>query len=492
MKSIHKTPASIGNVKSGSTKTSKLTKRLERETFRTNREMDFFSEKELITQTGHSRDEWPLVILKELIDNSLDACEEGNIAPSISVHADASGITVKDNGPGIPPSTVEAALDFRVRVSSREVYVAPDRGAQGNALKTLFPMPYVLDGEHGTMTVSARGVQHSIACRADVISQRPVIDHEQTQVPIIEGTEVRLNWSERRDDDGISLWPFGEECKPAIDSVEWWRDTLQQSTLSLLQGFALFNPHLTLDVHWFGSKVIYRASDPAWKKWKPDKPTSPHWYELQHLERLVAAHIAKDRDRGTDRTVADFIKQFDGLTGTQKRKAVIEQTGMSRFNLSALASDDGLNSSRVDELLTSMKQHTKPVNPKRLSVIGKDHLAARFSELGCDSEQFQYSKRFGVDEGLPYVLEAAFSWRADDADDKRQIFTGANWSSAIKNPFRAFGSTGEGLEASLTELKAGANEPIVYALHLAHPRIEYTDRGKSAIVIADGEERGEK
>ena len=44
------------------------TKRLNRTTFRTSREMDFFSEKELVTQTGHEIQEWPLVVIKELID----------------------------------------------------------------------------------------------------------------------------------------------------------------------------------------------------------------------------------------------------------------------------------------------------------------------------------------------------------------------------------------------------------------------------------------
>ena len=56
-----------------------------------------------------------------------------------------NGITISDNGPGLPPKVVEDILDFSVRVSSREAYVAPDRGAQGNALKTLVAMPFVLD-----------------------------------------------------------------------------------------------------------------------------------------------------------------------------------------------------------------------------------------------------------------------------------------------------------------------------------------------------------
>ncbi len=44
---------------------------------------------------------------------------------------------------------VVCVLDFTVRVTNREMYVAPDRGAQGGALKTLVAMPYVLEGRIG-------------------------------------------------------------------------------------------------------------------------------------------------------------------------------------------------------------------------------------------------------------------------------------------------------------------------------------------------------
>ena len=67
-------------------------KQLERATFRTSRLLDFCSEKELIAQAGHRPEAWPLVALKELVDNALDACEETRIAPEIAVkgvHLDA-------------------------------------------------------------------------------------------------------------------------------------------------------------------------------------------------------------------------------------------------------------------------------------------------------------------------------------------------------------------------------------------------------------------
>jgi hypothetical protein len=121
--------------------------------------------------------------------------------------------------------------------------------------------------------------------------------------------------------------------------------------------------------------------------------------------------------------------------------------------------------------------------------------------MGVKPESFRYQKRLyprkskkmqpGGDEKasfseLPYVLESAIGWLGKDARDQRRIYTGANWSGAIKNPFRAFGRTGEGLENQLANLRATRNEPVVFVLHLAHPRVEYTDRGKSALVIGGG------
>src|SRR5262249_42589110 len=134
--------------------------RLERTTFRTSRLLDFCSRKELIAQTGHDAADWPLVVLKELADNGLDACEDEGIPPQVAITVDDRGILVTDNGPGIPPETVEAVLNFDVRVSSREAYVSPCRGAQGNALKTILAMPFVLDGECGRVEIAARGVRH--------------------------------------------------------------------------------------------------------------------------------------------------------------------------------------------------------------------------------------------------------------------------------------------------------------------------------------------
>ena len=130
---------------------------LERATFRTSRLLDFASEKELVAQIGHAKEAWPVVVLKELLDNAIDACEEAGTPPTVAVTLGRARITVEDNGPGIPADVIEDVLDFSVRVSSREAYVSPTRGAQGNALKTIVAVPFVLDGHAGRTVIETRG-----------------------------------------------------------------------------------------------------------------------------------------------------------------------------------------------------------------------------------------------------------------------------------------------------------------------------------------------
>ena len=116
---------------------------------------------------------WPQVVVKELIDNALDVAEQAETAPRIEVTITESMIEVRDNGPGIPGAVIEDILDFTVRVSSREAYVGPTRGAQGNALKTIMVMPFVLDGNAGMVEVESLGVHYKILFAIDRIAQEP-------------------------------------------------------------------------------------------------------------------------------------------------------------------------------------------------------------------------------------------------------------------------------------------------------------------------------
>ena len=44
--------------------------------------------------------QWPIALLKELIDNALDACETAGLPPAIEVTVEPDSVSVRDHGPG--------------------------------------------------------------------------------------------------------------------------------------------------------------------------------------------------------------------------------------------------------------------------------------------------------------------------------------------------------------------------------------------------------
>jgi hypothetical protein len=253
--------------------------------------------------------------------------------------------------------------------------------------------------------------------------------------------------------------------------------------LQIVDDFTWLNPHLSLKTDWFGEQTTVEATAPSWEKWGPSEPTSAHWYEPQHLERLIGAYLAHDQDCGRGRTCRDFISEFRGLSGTAKQKAVLDATGMAREPLSRFAKGGSVDVALVGELLSAMQANSKPVKPAKLGIIGEDHFRKRFEAIGCVMESFQYRKVLD-DDGLPTVVETAFGWLGDDADLARRLVTGVNWSPGIINPFRQLGKHGESLDTLLTRQRLTPSEPVILVLHMVCPRVEYTDRGKSAVVLS--------
>ncbi|PIU54233.1 MAG: ATP-binding protein, partial [Deltaproteobacteria bacterium CG07_land_8_20_14_0_80_60_11] len=143
--------------------------KLKRATFEVSRELEFFSEKELAMQIGHGRGLWPIALLKELVDNALDAAEAANLPPEVEVEIGDDYFGVRDNGPGLPRETLTRSLDYLKRVSDKVFYVSPTRGQLGNALKLVWAAPFVAHGDHGCVEVWSMGVHHTVEVWVDRI-----------------------------------------------------------------------------------------------------------------------------------------------------------------------------------------------------------------------------------------------------------------------------------------------------------------------------------
>ena len=464
--------------------------KIERVAFATSRLMEFCTEKELVAQTGHESYRWPLVIIKELVDNGIDACEEASVAPVIKVTITTgkskkpTRIVIEDNGPGIPAETIAGVIDYNIRVSSREAYISPTRGRQGNALKTILPMAYVLGGKiKGETWIEARGVKHRILFAVNQVRQEPVVKDIRAHSRVTTGTRVTVFWPSEIEDDDEYGWRENDPAEVDADAIG-----------DLLREFIWVNPHLTLRFTVDGkSRLHCKASNPDWTKYLARDSTSAHWYGLEQFERYAAALIGRDQQKKRPKTgrekvtVREFIAQFRGMSATEKQKDVLRELGAAHLSLSRFfGSEMQVNHQHMKKLLGLIRKQTRPVRPELLGVIGEEHLRRLSIDAGGEGQSFKYFLSPGFDaNGLPHVVEIAtcafkqwVSGKGQEPD--RLLITGVNFSATLENPFETFKGM-EGMEEILADRRAGTGAPIIVCVHYASPHIEYLDRGKSRI-----------
>jgi DNA topoisomerase VI subunit B len=191
-----------------------------RDTFSTPISTDFTTKKGLTSSTGQEPHQFGGVILKELLDNSIDACESAGVNPEITIGYEHDGTfatyCVADNGNGLSKETIEKILDFDTRTSDKAAMKSPSRGAQGNAFKTILGIPNTCDGY---VIIESLGFSHRIKINATESMMLPP-DYDVAEIPLTVGTAVKVIMKRERSDEGL----------------DW------------AQRFAVFNPHIRVKI----------------------------------------------------------------------------------------------------------------------------------------------------------------------------------------------------------------------------------------------------
>jgi DNA topoisomerase VI subunit B len=440
----------------------------ERTTFTINRALEFFSEKELTMQIGHPRHMWPIALVKELIDNALDACEGGTTgAPEITVIVESDAVTVSDNGPGLPLATLRKSLNYAVRVSDKAYYVSPTRGQLGNALKCVWAAPFVVSGgEHGQVIVASRGKQRTIDVRLDRLAGQPNITLQNEPCDVKKGTIITMRWP------GIAGYLFGDKIPSFYKAPTVW---------DLATRYAAFNPDLTITVidKVGGQQGAWERSTTTATRWAPSWPTSPHWYTDDRFRTLIAGELAAARENGSAPTVRGFVANFAGLAGTAPQKAVTDATGLTGAPLTALINGNEVDQQCATALLHAMQSQSRAIKPAKLGAVGKEHLVHHLvNEYFTEPESILYRKFEGTTDGVPYILEMAFGVYDKESQERpAMIAMGANWSPVLTP------SQITPLQRALTKARVDPADPVALIVHLTCPRIETTDHGKGAIVL---------
>ncbi len=455
--------------------------KLQRTTFKTSRAAQYVEARALTSMTGQAIGKFADVVTKELMDNALDACETAGVAPEINLSVEGRddksvAITVSDNAGGIPSGTVHGALDFSVLVSDKAAYRSPTRGAQGNALKTVFGIPHAL-GSLEPVVVESNGMRHEARVWKDQAGELRVQCDDTGLSEPRSGTAITAHVPLR-----------GCSARPAY----WAR------------AFSLFNPHAKIRIRQFDGGVnlgksptpdyedSYLPTRDATKRFKylPSDPTSPHWYDEGAFRRLVYSHIGHHRhDGGDDLHLRAFVRQFKGLSATSKAKAVCDYFPQIKM-LSNFGEHDA---HAVQMLLDVMKDHSDPPSHTTLGYIGRDHFEERFEAFYGKLADFDYKKVTGtLPTGLPYVFEFAI---AELFYRQGALFTAVNYSPTFGDPLGdvRFSSAKISAEGIDNFLEGGFAHPLYWniedpdkpdtavAIHLITPAPLFLDQGKTRL-----------
>lgn len=436
---------------------------MQRTMFETSRLMEYFSEKELSMQIGFPLPAWAIALLKELIDNGIDSCENEKRHPGITVDIGPDHVTVQDNGPGLSPDVIKRSLDYSLRVSDKSLYISPTRGQLGNALKCVWAAPFVATGQGGVEIHTPHG-RHYITVNVDPIASTPEVTHTFTERSNVKtGTKLTLHWPE------VARYLTDPELTGFCAAKD------------LVDLYSRFNPHVAWRLCQMGEAPYdISPTNTDWGKWTPDRPTSPHWYTPDELARLLAGYLRADRQSGIPRSVREFIADFAGLSSTGMQKQVTDNAGLTGATLEDLAGPDGIRPDLAHSLHGEMVNVSKVILPKTLGILGKKHfLEAVGAYDGVDIDSVRYKKLDGlIDDRLPFIVEAAMGWR-EASELSRSLHIGLNWSPALRNPIIT------DIEDILDDNFIDGFDPVVLMLHLVYPRMGFEDRSKSRLTLPE-------
>lgn len=444
------------------------------------RSLDYISLQGLSAQTGCDPKDLGIFVLKELVDNALDACEGSNATVEVTIEKDKFlTLTVKDNGKGLTEEDVKRISDFERSYSTKFHFKYPTRGALGNALKCIFGIPYALASEFKLelptvpIRVRSMGKEYDICLNIQELEELVSCQVSSRDIELKYGTEV-----------STVFFPDGKDLAVHLDPM---------------RSYVLFNPDANIKVTLKRPKLKapYIEAYPATTR-KPKKfagASSVHWYTPSQFKQLVEAYIRSINAGERDLALREFIKQFRGLTSDEKVALILKEIQAERRGIRLLSNLSGQNEA-ISQLCEAMIKHSYEPSPDVLGEIGKKQILNRIKQIYGEPRRFKYKRFKKVCKGefclVPFVLEVAIAILEDDIG--LRIHSGVNHSPCLRNPFEGYhinwvDKSGRKqrtpmIGGLLEKYKIDSQQPAVMVLHLICPNVEYQSYGKGKINVS--------
>jgi DNA topoisomerase VI subunit B len=421
---------------------------------------DYFQVSGLQRLTGSSQKDFDRVILRELIDNALDACEAAGADPEIHVGVERRGeatvLSVRDNGPGLSLGDVGKITDFDRLASSHHYLKEPSRGMIGFAWKIILGAASTLREVKGfepkaSVKVVSRGFRYELS---------PHWSHDTGPV-----VDMSCN-----PDESV---PEGSTVAVELDHVPWFSS--KNLYLELVEGYALLNPCASFSYTDEGGERVFPAV--ARRSGKGFRENI-HCFTPQEFEHRVEAQI---RERPTQ-----SLKQF--LSGFQF-------IGKQRIETRAKTVKDLHNdAAEIRGIYEQLKEKTKPPRHEHLPILREKAMTTRLSQVkGILAGSVPGYYRGGGEPRdpssgivIPYSVEVS---AAVTESGNQRLYFGLNGSIKLEEPFRNYllgkyrGRDIVGLTGLLESKGVTEEDSVVTVINMVCPNVPYKDPGKTTMLV---------
>lgn len=447
------------------------------------RKLDYLQLQWLEKTTGVSAANWDIYVIKELIDNALDADEAAGFDPvEIEVNIRYARDKERDlfsleidvaNQAAFPLSQVNKVFDLDYYASSKSGRNVPTRGKQGNALKTIAGIPYALRHFHyGDYEVARRPIIIEVGEQGFMIAYQINDETEEISLQISEikaaVSQDKYNW-----------------LRVGIDRFVQSSPRQIQELLEIGRSMALFNPHVyfkwIVNIGEKGESWIFQGRKEWLGKFSGKAPIS--WYDVAQFRSLINLQVREQ----SDISVQALVASFPGFTDLPIRRVCrLVPVATAREVL-----DSHLVQSLYDEMISADTTLRRRTTVADLGGIGGTSIAQNVTEFFGAPEQATYRQVRTQDPlrpSCPFALEV-FGARFDKGL-KRTIWTGINNTYNYDDPFSrttllpptaAIGAEVRGLREFVETFGVSGTTPFVIAIHLISPNIRYQDFSKTFI-----------
>lgn len=339
-----------------------------------------------------------LTVIKEAVDNSIDACEEAKILPEIKVQIIEMGddrfkCIIEDNGPGIVKKQIPNIF-ARLLYGSKFHTMKQARGQQGIGISAAVLYAQLTTGRPARIwsRTDANKPAHYFELHIDTNKNEPeIIKEEEIQWKKEHGVKIELDVS--------ASYQKGD-----------------QSVDSFLKQTAIANPHATfIYTNPKAEQLIFARVEEKLPKEPTEIKPHPYGVELGIMQKML---------KNTEsRTISSFLQNEFSRVGNQTAKEICDNSG-----LFTNMKPDELQLPHIEKLLEGIKK-TKIISPSTDCIVP---IGEALLEKGLRKEipaefYVSVSRKPDVYKGIPFVVEVALAYGGEQpADESIRILRFAN------------------------------------------------------------------